>query len=52
MDFKLFTANCEGVNFINILRAHFLYKSALRSFSLVTFLQKKHFRAKNAAIKR
>jgi hypothetical protein len=26
------------VNFINILRAHFSYKSALRSFSLVTFL--------------
>jgi hypothetical protein len=26
-----------GLNLINILRAPFLYKSALRSFSLVTF---------------
>jgi len=26
-----------GVNFINILRAHFLYESALRSFSPLTF---------------
>jgi len=30
----------------------FLYESALQSFSLVTFWQKKHFRAKNALIKR
>jgi len=29
-----------GVNFINILHAHFLYGSALRSFSLVRFWQK------------
>jgi len=27
----------SGVNFINILQAHFLYESALHSFSLVTF---------------
>ncbi len=26
-----------GVNFINVLRVRFLYKSALRSFFLVTF---------------
>jgi len=29
-------AGPPGVNFNNILRANFLYKSALRSFSLVT----------------
>jgi hypothetical protein len=27
-----------GVDFINILHTRFLYESALRSFSLVTFL--------------
>jgi len=27
----------QGVNFINILHTHFSYKSALPSFSLVTF---------------
>ncbi len=27
----------QGVNFINILHTHFLYESASRSFSLVTF---------------
>jgi hypothetical protein len=27
----------QGVNFINILRAHYSYKSALHNFSLVTF---------------
>jgi len=27
----------QGVNFSNILRTHFWYESALRSFSLVTF---------------
>jgi hypothetical protein len=32
-----------GVNFINILRAHFLNESVLRSFSLVTFWQKSTF---------
>jgi len=26
----------DGVNFINILLAHFLYKSASQSFSLIT----------------
>jgi len=30
-----------GVNLINILCTHFSYESALRSFSLVTFLAKK-----------
>jgi hypothetical protein len=38
-----------GVNFINILSARFSYESASRSFFLVTFWRKKHFRTKNAA---
>jgi hypothetical protein len=39
----LFRTNIDGlwVNFIIILRAHFLYKSLLSSFSRVTFWQKK-----------
>jgi len=40
-----------GVNFINILCVHFSYQSALRSFSLVKFWWKKHFRTKNACVK-
>jgi len=32
-----------GVNFINILRAHFSYESASHSFSLATFWQKHSF---------
>jgi len=40
-----------GVNFINLLHARFSYKSALRSFSLITFWQKKHFPMKNARLK-
>jgi len=39
------------INFINILRTRFLYESALSSYSLVTFWQKKHFCTKNAYIK-
>jgi len=40
-----------GVNFIKILGAHFLYKSALRSFSLVTFwLWKKDFGEKSTFV--
>ncbi len=38
------------VNF-NILHAHFLYESAQRSFSLVTFWQKKRFHTKKHACK-
>jgi len=34
---KLLMKLTAGVNFINILREYFLYKSALRSFSLVKF---------------
>jgi len=34
---KMLVKSTTGVNFINILGAHFLYKSALRSFSLVVF---------------
>ncbi len=48
----------QGVNVINILRAHFLYKSASLSFSVVTFWlwqkdfgEKKNFRTKNAHAK-
>ncbi len=33
----ILTLLLPGVNFINILRAHFSYESASRSFSLVTF---------------
>ncbi len=40
-----------GDNFTNILCAHFSYKSASRSFSLVTFWQKKHFRTNTARVK-
>ncbi len=32
-----------AVNFINILGPHFLYESALLSFSLITFCQKSTF---------
>jgi len=42
----------SGVNnFINILRANFSYQSLFRSFFLVTFWQKKHFRMKNSHVK-
>ncbi len=39
------------VNFINVLRAHFLYENALRSFSLVMFLGKKQFHTQNTCVK-
>jgi len=39
------------INFINILRIHFSYKSALRSFSLVTFWLPNFFGAKISAKK-
>jgi len=40
-----------SVNFINVLHAHFLYKSLFGSFFLVTFLGKKDFHMKNAPVK-
>jgi len=56
----LLVVNCfTGVNFTNILHAHFLYKSAWRSFSLSSyvlamakgFFAKKHFFTKKCVHK-
>jgi len=40
-----------NVHFINVLRAHFSYKSLFGSFFLVTFCRKKHFCTKKNARK-
>jgi len=40
----------EGVNFINVLRAHFLYESLLSSFSLLRVWLWTNFRTKNGHI--
>jgi len=41
-----------GVNFINILLDNFLYESALRSFSLVTFWLKKRKTAQSTFVQK